>query len=91
LVEFSMTWLLVSTSPSGLITMPVPEPARLLYWSVLLTITRPGSTLFMIACWLALPVGAPLLGEAAGLGTALPPGTELGAADPELPTDEEGW
>jgi hypothetical protein len=30
LVEFSMTWLLVSTSPSELITMPVPAAASLL-------------------------------------------------------------
>jgi hypothetical protein len=45
----------------------------------------------MIACSLALPVGPPLLGEAAGLGTALPPGTVLGAVGPVLPPDEEGW
>src|SRR5271170_4655661 len=45
-----MTWLLVSTSPSALITMPVPAAASLSYWSVVLMITRPGLTLVTMSC-----------------------------------------
>jgi hypothetical protein len=44
LVESSMTWLLVSTSPSALITMPVPAAASLSYRGVVLMIARPGLT-----------------------------------------------
>src|SRR5580658_2464421 len=62
LVESSITWLFVSTSPSELITMPVPAACSLLYWSVVLIRTRPGSTLFRIACWLASAAPPPLLG-----------------------------
>src|SRR5690242_12066978 len=49
-VEPLMTWLLVSTSPSALITMPVPAAASLAYCSVVLMITRPGLTLVTMAC-----------------------------------------
>jgi hypothetical protein len=41
LVEPLMTWLLVSTSPSALITMPVPATASPAHCSVVLMITRP--------------------------------------------------
>ena len=44
-VEPSMTWLLVSTRPSELITMPVPAACSLLYCSVVLMMTRPGCDL----------------------------------------------
>ena len=40
-----MTWLLVSTSPSALITMPVPAAASLLYCNAVSMITKPGLTL----------------------------------------------
>ena len=78
LVESSMTWLLVSTSPSGLITMPVPAPASPLYCIVVLMTTRPGSTLFTTCCS-ALPVPPPAAGLAAGAGTALLPGSAAAA------------
>ena len=39
-----MTWLLVCTSLSGLITMPVPAAASLSYRGVVLVIARPGLT-----------------------------------------------
>src|SRR6185369_11144538 len=46
LVEFSMTWLLVSTRPlSALITMPVPAARSLLFCSVVLMMTTPCPTL----------------------------------------------
>src|SRR6516164_4339748 len=53
-VEPSMTWLLVSTRPSWLITMPVPAACSLLYCSVVSMTTRPGRTLATIACSLEL-------------------------------------
>ena len=40
-----MTWLLVSTSPSALITMPVPAAAPLSYRGVVLMVAGPGLTL----------------------------------------------
>src|ERR1700733_8131121 len=61
LVESSITWLLVSTRPSELITMPVPAACSLLYCSVVLMMTRPGSTLLRIAVWLAFPAAPPPL------------------------------
>ena len=71
-----MTWLLVSTSPSALITMPVPAAASLLYCRAVLMITRPGLTLVTMAC------SPPASGAAgAGAGTAPLPGSEM----PELP------
>src|SRR5579864_2941058 len=66
-VEPSMTWLLVSTRPSERITMPVPAADSLLYCSVVSMITRPGWTLFRIACSLALDEDPPLLGVGAGV------------------------
>src|SRR5215469_1513971 len=67
-----MTWLLVSTSPSALSTIPVPAAASLLYWSAVLTITRPGLTFAARAC---SPLGSGGA-EAAGAGTAPLPGRE---------------
>ena len=69
-VESSMTWLLVSTSPSALITMPVPAAASLSYCSDVLMITRPGLTLVKMAC--SPPVSG--ADEEAGAGTAPLPG-----------------
>jgi hypothetical protein len=71
-----MTWLLVSTSRSALITMPVPA-ASLSYRGVVLMIARPGLTLVTMACsppdsWAA---------EEPGAGTAPLPGREM----PESP------
>ena len=65
-----MTWLLVSTRPSGLITMPVAAACSLLYCSVVLMMTRPGATLFTTACSPALVLGLLLLGCGTA-GTAL--------------------
>ena len=62
-----MTWLLVSTRPPELITMPVAAACSLLYCSVVLMMTRPGATLFTIACSPALVLGLLL----PGCGTAL--------------------
>ena len=73
LVEFSMTWLLVSTSPPALITMPVPAAASLLYCSAVLMITRPGLTLVTMAC--SPPVSGP--DAEPGAGTAPLPGREM--------------
>src|SRR3984957_20881855 len=61
-VELSMTWLLVSTRPSGLITMPVAAACSPSYCSVVLMMTRPGATLFTTACSLALMLGLVVLG-----------------------------
>ena len=69
-VESSMTWLLVSTSPLELITMPVPAARSLLYWSVVLMITTPGRTRAAMSCAL-LPSGA---AEDGGAGTMPLPG-----------------
>src|SRR5271166_2446200 len=53
-----MTWLLVSTSPSALMTMPVPAAASLSYRGVVLMIARPSLTLVTMACSpLPLPDG----------------------------------
>src|ERR1700685_3158940 len=73
-----MTWLLVSTSPDGLITMTVPAPASRLHCIVVLTTTSPGSTLFTTCCS-ALPVPPPTAGLAAGAGTALLAGSAAAA------------
>jgi hypothetical protein len=73
LVEPLMTWLLVSTSPSALITMPVPAAASSAYCSVVLMITRPGLTLVTMAC--SPPVGG--ADRAPGAGTAPLPGREM--------------
>ena len=77
LVEPSMTWLLVSTSPAALTTMPVPAAASLLYCSAVLMITRPGLTLVTVAC--SPPVSGP--DAEPGAGTAPLPGS----ATPEPP------
>ena len=74
-VESSMTWLLVSTSPLELITIPVPAARSLLYCSVVLMITTPGFTLVTMAC---SPPATGAAGPAGG--TASPPGMEM----PEL-------
>src|SRR5579859_5406537 len=68
-----MTWLLVSTSPLELITIPVPAASSLLYCSVVLMITTPGFTLVTMAC------SPPARGaaEPAGEGTASPPGKAM--------------
>ena len=63
LVSPSMTWLLVSTSPVEVITMPVP--AALPPLKVMLTLTMPGVTLAATADVSGLPVD--------GLVAALPP------------------
>src|SRR6266478_2871765 len=82
-----MTWLLVSTRPPGLITMPVAAACSLLYCSVVLMMTRPGATLFMMACSPALVLGpllgsgAALLGSGAGFSALL---LGCGAAEPVL-------
>src|SRR5580693_6591619 len=72
-----MTWLLVSTRPSLLMTIPVPAPASLSYCSELLMRTTPGLTLLMIALS-ALLVLPPLAGgpddELPGVGTDPAPG-----------------
>ena len=60
LVAFSMTWLLVSTRPPALSTMPVPAACSLLYCSVVLMMTRLGSTFFRTAASLALVPGGVL-------------------------------
>src|SRR5580704_13668309 len=92
-VELSMTWLLVSTRPSGLITMPVAAACSLRYCSVVLMMTRPGATLFTTACSPALVLGLLLLGS----GTALLGGGEgvsaplLGCGDATLVLLLAGW
>ena len=64
LVEFSITWLLVSTRPrAALITMPVPAARSLLYCSVVLMMTTPCPTLARLPPAALFP---PLL----GMGTA---------------------
>ena len=68
-----MTWLLVSTSPLELITMPVPAACSLLYRSAVLMITTPGRTRAAMSCAF-LPSGA--AGDA-GTGTVPLPGEEL--------------
>src|ERR1700728_3742682 len=45
LVDWSMTWLLVSTRPFDEMTMPVPSAVAPLYFRSEVTSTRPGSTL----------------------------------------------
>src|ERR1700728_3518992 len=45
LVDWSMTWLLVSTRPLDEMTMPVPSAVAPLYFRSEVTSTRPGSTL----------------------------------------------
>jgi hypothetical protein len=67
LVESSITWLLVSTSPSALITMPVPAAASLLYCRAVLMITRPGLTLVSSSIW---PVHTTNLGRERRSGLA---------------------
>ena len=62
LVESSMTWLLVSTRPPEVITMPVPAASSPLYCSAVLMITRPGSTLLTTPGASVLGAGARLLG-----------------------------
>src|ERR1700722_5339333 len=94
-VESSMTWLLVSTRPSELITMPVAAADSLLYCSAVLIRTRPGETLFTMACsLLMLLVGPPVLGcvgiapVGSGLGFSAP---LLGAGAALLVALELGW
>jgi len=88
-----MTWLLVSTRPSGLITMPVAAASSPLYCSAVLMMTRPGATLFTMACSPALVLG-PLLGccgiapLGSGLGFSAP---LLGCGDAEAELLEAGW
>ena len=77
-VESSMTWLLVSTSPLGLITMPVPAACSLLYRRAVLMITTPGRTRAAMSCAL-LPIGA---AEDGGAGTM-----PLPWAEPPEPPD----
>ena len=45
----SITWLLVSTSPDDEMIIPVPSAVSLLYLSVEVMSTRPGSTFFATA------------------------------------------
>jgi len=80
-VESSITWLLVSTSPSELITMPDPAARSLSYRSVVSMITTPGRTRAATPFAL-LPSGA---AEAAGAGTMPLPDAPL----PEEPLPEE--
>src|SRR6516165_1510439 len=82
-----MTWLLVSTRPSGLITMPVPAACSLLYCSVVSMITRPGRTLFTIACSLEPAPEPPRLGVGTEEGGAS--GLLLGCGVAELL--DAGW
>ncbi len=58
--------------------MPVPAPASPLFCIVVVMTTRPGSTLFTTCCS-ALPVPPTAAGLAAGLGTALLPGSAVTA------------
>src|SRR5215469_59422 len=60
-VVWSITWLLVRTSPDLLMMMPVPAAAALLYCKLLLMTTMPGSTAFSTFCTVA---GLMLAGEA---------------------------
>src|ERR1700677_4718717 len=53
-----MTWLLVRIRPLELSTMPVPAACSLLYCSVVLMMTRLGSTFFSTAASAALVPGA---------------------------------
>ena len=46
LVDWSMTWLLVSTRPPAEMIIPVPSAVSPLYLSVATISTRPGSTFF---------------------------------------------
>ncbi len=57
LIEPSTTWLLVSTSPDGVMIMPVPAaaPVPLLVWMTVLMSTIAGSTLAAIACTSRVP------------------------------------
>ncbi len=45
-MAWSITWLLVSTSPPEEMIIPVPSAVSLLYLSVAMMSTRPGSTFF---------------------------------------------
>src|SRR5580692_1353052 len=59
LVDWSITWLLVSTRPVDEMTMPVPSAVAPLYFRSEVTSTRPGSTLAASALAFRDPV--PLL------------------------------
>jgi hypothetical protein len=87
LVEFSMTWLLVSTRPlSALITMPVPAARSLLYCSVVLMMTTPCPTLARLPPAAPFP---PLLGSGtAVLGSGA---GALGCADGAAVEFDAGW
>src|SRR5258708_33781975 len=54
-----MTWLLVSTSPELLITMPVASAFPPAYWRLLEMSTTPGSTALTAACCLPLLTPVP--------------------------------
>src|SRR5580700_1450559 len=86
-----MTWLLVSTTPSGLITMPVPAACSLLYCSVVLMRTRPGWTLFTMACSPALRPEPPLLGTGAALLGRGAGALLLGCGTAAAAAGEDGW
>jgi hypothetical protein len=90
-----MTWLLVSISPSALITVPVLAAASLSYRGVVLMIAGPGLTLVTMACsppdsWAAEEPGAgtaplPGRGNARAAGPQAVAGQESAAARPPAP------
>src|SRR5580700_4866652 len=86
-----MTWLLVSTRPPEVITMPVAAACSLLYCSVVLMMTRPGVTLFTIACSPALVLGLLLPGCGAALLGGRAGALLLGCGDAWLVLLAVGW
>src|SRR4029077_1462931 len=58
LIDWSTTWLFVSTSPDEVMIIPVPEaaPVDVAVWTTVLMSTMAGSTLAAIACALIVPL-----------------------------------
>ena len=80
-MAWSITWLLVSTSPPEEMTIPVPSAVSLLYLRFDMMSTRPGSTFFCTVFGLSGPAEAPLPDAlSCGPGTSLEEIPAAGAA-----------
>src|SRR5258708_36531587 len=78
LIDWSTTWLFVSTSPDDVMIIPVPEaaPVEVAVWTTVLMSTRAGSTLAAIACALIVPLWL-VEGVTAEMGAVELDGSEL--------------
>src|SRR5258706_5544052 len=58
LIDWSTTWLFVSTSPDEVMIIPVPEaaPVEVAVWTTVLMSTSAGSTVAAMACALIVPL-----------------------------------